>query len=267
MSEDNNSAETEETERTTSVNRRRFMKTVGTAGSMMGFGAVGIDSVGASQASNLKASNITSEEKDRLKSAKQPYKTPQTAENAIRTHGGQLLDKLKQQGTITSASALHTDAFVSAKQYENGKDGMGITSYRFNGALTAHIHTSMETPDGYLTIAVEPQIKRSYAILKESVDDPDSIRIIDSSDYNSVDDSMGTMRPPCYSFDRSGEVCIWDDIDGDPTPADNCWIGAEVYELYCGNGSGPCCYLGDFYSCAGLYDPCFTGISCSKFGC
>jgi hypothetical protein len=264
MSEKDKPTKTKETERTTSVNRRWFMKTVGTASGIMSVGGISIDSVSASQTSSLAVSNLTSREKDQLKTAKQPYNTPRAAKNAIRIHGKQLLNELKQRGVITSISELHTDKFISAKKYANGEDGMGIISYRFNGVPTAHIHTSMETADQYLTVVVEPQLRRSYAILKESADDPDSANIIDRSDREYMKNSLGINVSRNCTASQAGTYCLWDGADGDPTSEDNCWLSSEVYNWYCTSFRMGCCYLGDFQYCAGPFATCHTGIDCRR---
>lgn len=249
-----------------SISRRHLLKTVGASSSALWIGAESIDSAAASH-SNQTIVNMSSEEKTQMKRLQQSYSDPRAAEKAIRTHGKQLLKELEQRKIITSISrsALNMGKVISAKEYANGEVGMGVTSFLFMDVPTAHIHTTKETSDQHVTIVVEPQLKRAYAIVKESVDAHNSANIIDISDKNNMIDSQDHERDPPKCFaSYSGTYCLWDSTHDDPTPKDNCWYNCEGYHWYCSSYRRGCCYIGNFDKCCDNngQDLCRNHIDC-----
>lgn len=249
MSQQDDSPPDEPADKTSSVNRRQFVKALGAASSAAGIGALGVNSASADQEPHA-LSKLSSEEKSQLDQklgqVQTPYNTPAAARKAIRTYGDELLDELERRDVITSPSELKTDEFTPREQLSAEREGMGITAFLADGVPTTHIHTSVKTGDHHLTVVVEPQLDRSYAILKQSPQDLESAKIIDPT-AESVDATQAE------SAANAGKYCLHQSSDADPTPGDNCLLKCEEYEFYC-SADNSSCYLGSFTQCCD--DPC-----------
>lgn len=237
MSEGNNVDPTDETdERTNTINRRNLMKTIGAAGGTVGFGILSTNKGSAKQI----AGSPSTADIEKVKAARQSYTASQAAENAILTEGEQLLEELKNRNIIKSETELDTAKFTPKKEYAETREGMGMTSFISNGVPTAHIYTSKKLQNQHLSVVVEPQLQRSFAILRPSADDQKNVVTIDASGDDTV--TYGAQSVVCTDkYDLSDGSAV------DPTPKDNCWLDGETYWRYIySDGS---CSLGDFISC------------------
>lgn len=233
MSEDSSANTTDE--RTNTIKRRSLMKTIGAAGSAAGLGILSANTASANQT----ASDISSADIEKLKAVKQQYTTSQAAENAILSHGEQLLEKLKNRDVIESETELNT-TFTPKKEYAETAEGMGMTSFLSNGVSTAHIYTSKKLREQHLTVVVQPQIQRSYAILRPAAADHSNVVTMDASGDDTV-----TSQAVCRD-----EFCLYQSSSDDPTPGDNCWLDRELYNRYHLAGGG--CYLSGFIRCCDI---------------
>ncbi|WP_150123139.1 hypothetical protein [Haladaptatus sp. R4] len=234
-------------EGTNSIKRRGLLKTIGASSGAVGFGILGTSTASADQADT----EISSAEIEKVNEAKQRYATSEAAKGAIHMHGEQLLEELKKRDILESETELHTADFTPKKEYSETSEGMGMTSFLFNDTPTAHIYTSKKLRDQHLTVVVQPQVQRSYAILRPDATDHRNAVTIDTSTDNSF-----SVQATCHDY-----FCLYDDSTDDPTPGDNCWLDKELYNRYM-NADGSC-YLGDFSTCCDVSaKSCNTAIHC-----
>lgn len=266
-----------ETNQTTSaINRRRFVKAMGTTGATIGMGVLATGNASATHNPEYQVENLTPKEKaqvvNEVQSAREPYESPHAAEEAIQTYGKRVFDELDQRGIIPSISSfeLNTDELTSFDTYVERREGMGVTGFLYNGSPTAHIYVSRKISDHHITIVVEPQVERSYAIVRESAENHDDVLLIDTSVSTSTSDvttNSGSTYEITPQVIYAGEYCLFDGSPDDPT-GDPCLLQCESYDFYClvGGNRGRCYIAGRTgccdQPCPDTGRPCVVGVDC-----
>ena len=172
------------------VNRRRFIQAVGTSGSAVAFS--GMSSASPSH-------KLRSPEQQKAWKNRQRYNTTGAIQAAVSKFGSDLLVELKHQGLIEQASiaALSTETVLSSKDYREkiaNKDGekpegSHVGAIKVDETVTAHITVSKNTPNGRVTIHIQPDVGSAHAIYRPDVGE----HVV----FKDTGDGVSTSELPC----------------------------------------------------------------------
>lgn len=193
MANTHNTDDSEEQNKDThSVNRRRFVKALGVAGSA---GVIGTGSARAMRSS----ATITEAKMEQLQEAQNEFDSDAAVREAVRTHGSELLEILADRGYLESARVADLE-----------RVGLEVSSRLVGETATARIHTTKQFGDRELLVAIEPHTDRSYAIFSET--ETEKATIIDPAEDGEVTPYC-LVGNACVSVVIGGKVeCVLQDI-------------------------------------------------------
>lgn len=131
---------------------------------------------------------------------RQPPESVET-DRLLNVHGDELLSTLQSEGVISDWDSLPTDVSTDLSDLSTGGEGaVGVTGLPSG----KEIRIGMQTDAGHLTVAVQPDQSRVYAV----VDDGDDRLLADETgirDFDSQDIECGCENIDCNGYDA--EVC------------------------------------------------------------
>lgn len=215
---------TEKQKSSKSVNRRRFVRSLGAAG------AAGMAATSSASATNTSTDSRRSlsklrKESEMAENAKEPFDSSVKIRQAFDEHGEELLNDLSSRGLIESSSADSLEIeLLSQQEYTNSKKGTTVGAFKKEDTHTAHLMHKQPLRNQRLVLFVQPQISRSYAFVTSDTED------------NNLNTEMDDQKPDVEIIDPSRQAQEGVSTNsGGPTPQAVCY-GAGCYCSFEGCG-------------------------------
>ena len=228
-----------------SVNRRSFLrKSTGTT--------FGVGSIAAMSGTAMAYPDV---DESALQEAMEAYDTPSDVKRALRVHSDELLQTLADENILTSPSIrnLPVGEVKDTKEYVKASNGTLVSVAAQDGTATAHIVISTTTEDHSVLIVVQPQVARSYAIVKPAggrttttseMDNSPTIYDPDQEEVTIDACVVGQVCKPCgceinfcktcvFEVHCCDTYCYWGDKLKDYCPY-------EDFSIYCCGACGQC---------------------------
>lgn len=208
-------SEDKEAENQSSINRRRFVKTLGAASttSVLGFGTANAETLS------------TTEREAHLQQIKQQFGSVPTIQSAIDNLGSNFLEQLEVEGFLNNSLRDELENMEIKTREQMWESGEGITVELWPDATTpkADINIHKQVGDDLISIHILPSEDRSYALLNPTVngdgDDCSMTPIVQTKDGLTPEACQCTYQchayPPCNgNATRFPAYCVTKCSDG-----------------------------------------------------
>lgn len=171
------------------------------------------------------------------------YDTPEKARDAVQKHGSELVGVLAEEGLLNSSSVidLNIPSLWNPAEFATSEEGAKVSGATVAGTPTAHIQVAKQIASRRVILIVQPEISRSYAIIKSQ-----------GSDSQLVTAANGSIEPVDYCV--ADDHCVANYCSSNPLVDD-----FTYREVYCCQSSP--CYFGEDIGCC----TSSTSSSCYSF--
>lgn len=207
-------------------NRRGILGAIG--------GVIASLPIGTQLAGAQSSSEEVPVEEDRLAEQRRvlkKYDSPQKAREAITNHGSKTVAALAKEGLLDSGSVadLNVESLWNPAEFATSEEGVKVSGATVAGTPTAHIQVAKQTTTHRVVLIVQPEVDRSYAIIKDQ-----------NSDSQLVTATNSGVEPVDYCV--ANNHCVADFCSSNPL-VDN----FTYREVYCCQNNP--CYFGEDLGC------------------
>lgn len=172
------------------------------------------------------------------------YDSPKTVRAALQNHGSELVSALAEDALLDSGSVdnLNIQSLWNPTEFATSEEGVKVSGATVAGTPTAHVQVAKRTADRRVVLIVQPEIDRSYAIIKGPNTEPELVTA-----------TTNGVEPVDYC--EPSNHCVADYCSTNPLVDD-----FTYREVYCCVDSP--CYFGEDLGCC---EPRATSSNCSNF--